>query len=192
MKTKQTSAAIYTLKTYKIGRAMSDGYIIDYSVLCPDGLVLHFMNDGGGGPDHCTHGVQNRETVFAPEQEQALAEWCETQPELVAYHKDFAEKYGSPESKCDELQAMHRKNWKPSTDGSTSIWAEEQGAALEFQRTIKRTAKRTVCWHNPGDTEGLRYYTIKRGRKLTDEDRARLAAKVRADYPDAIIHGGGE
>lgn len=186
LKSKKTSAASYTLKSYKIGRLMNDGHIIDYSVACPDGTVLHFMNDGNGGPDFCTHGVKNRKKFHAPEQEQALAEWCETQPELISFHSDFAQKY--PELPSIGLDDHGTR--KASTDGSTSIWAEEQGAALEFQRTIKRTAKRTVCWHSPNATNGqLAYYTVKRGRKLTNEDRARLAAQVRAKYPNAIIYG---
>lgn len=150
--------------------------------------MLHFHNDGTGGGDYCTHAMLKRKRVGGAEStalELALAEWCATTPEFIAFEKDFEEKYGER----DKLSPPYPER-KPSTDATTSIWAGELGEAMQLQQVIARKIKRTIVFHKPGKaTERLQFYTMPRGQVMSDAQRVKLAKQVLAEDPTLVIHG---
>ncbi len=172
----------YTLLTYKVGtrRGMED-YPVDYTVRCPDGLILTYRNEGDGGPDYIS-----RPTKEQTEHAAELALWC-----AMRKPKRAAEIANGPQK--DENGRI--KYGSTPTDEDVAIWAEEEGGVVQMDALIKRHAKRTVCWTVPLKPENLggrelRYLRLRRGEKATAEWRAAGAAYVAEKFPNATIYGG--
>ncbi len=60
--------------------------------------------------------------------------------------------------------------------------------AKDVSTIARRTAKRTVCWHEEGSTN-IQYFRVPYGRELGDVEQRELAAEIHQRSPGATVYG---